>query len=64
MALLTSDMADQLEHGEMTETTTHHPLRPVFVAVLALKIAVASLLIGAAAFAPSVSAESSYFVSE
>lgn len=63
MALLTSDMADQLEHGEMTETT-HHPLRPVFVAVLALKIAVASLLVGAAAFAPSVSAESSYFVSE
>ncbi|MCJ8508711.1 hypothetical protein MUU53_12395 [Rhizobium lemnae] len=63
MALITSDMAEQLEDRSMTETT-HHPLRPVFVAVLALKIAVASLLIGAAAFAPSVSAEGSYFVSE
>lgn len=63
MALLSSDMAEQLDNRDMTETT-HHPLRPVFVAVFALKIAVASLLVGAAAFAPSVSAESSYFVSE
>ena len=63
MASLTTDMAEKLDSRVMTDST-HHPLRPVFLAVFALKIAVASLLVGAAAFAPSVSAESSYFVSE
>jgi hypothetical protein len=37
-----------------------HPLRPVFVTVLTLKIAVAAFLLGTVSLAPPVSAETSY----
>ena len=38
-----------------------NPLRPLFITVLAAKVAVAAFLVTAASFAPPVSADESYF---
>ncbi|MFN7026051.1 MAG: hypothetical protein ACK4QP_16355 [Pseudorhizobium sp.] len=40
-----------------------HPLRPVFVTVLAAKVVVAAFLLATVSMAPPVSAETSYFAS-
>ena len=39
---------------------TSHPLRPVFVTVLAAKVVVAAFLLATVSMAPPVSAEASY----
>ncbi|SIQ22554.1 hypothetical protein SAMN05880590_102670 [Rhizobium sp. RU35A] len=41
-----------------------HSLRPLLVAVLAAKLAVAAVLVGCAAMAPTVAADGGYFVSD
>ncbi|MBT9372508.1 hypothetical protein [Rhizobium sp. CSW-27] len=41
-----------------------HPLRPVLVTVLAVKLAVAAVLLACASMAPTVAAEGRYFVSD
>ena len=43
------------------QTAASNPLRPLFITVLAAKVAVAAFLLTAASFAPPVSADESYF---
>lgn len=45
-------------------TAPAHPLRPVLVTVLAVKLAVAAVLLACAALAPTVAADGRYFVSD
>ncbi|MFD1747084.1 hypothetical protein ACFSE1_16540 [Rhizobium helianthi] len=62
MTIITSDFGHETE-GNRRIGSTAHPLRAVMITVFAAKLAVAAVLIGFAAFAPTVSAETSYFVS-
>jgi hypothetical protein len=43
------------------QAAASNPLRPLFITVLAAKVAVAAILLTAASFAPPVSADESYF---
>ncbi|MCJ8519334.1 hypothetical protein ABID21_002449 [Pseudorhizobium tarimense] len=45
------------------ETAPSHPLRPVFIGVLAAKVVVAAFLLATVSMAPPVSAEASYYAS-
>ncbi|MCB5201364.1 hypothetical protein LH464_02580 [Neorhizobium sp. T786] len=42
------------------EAPASHPMRPMFITVLAAKVAVAAFLLATASFAPPVSADQSY----
>ena len=54
-------LSDGSDAGEASVQA--HPLRPVFVAVLAAKVLVAAFLLTTVSMAPPVSAETSYFAS-
>lgn len=62
MTMMTSDFAEDLP-GRERSVASANPLRPVMITVFAAKLAVAAVLVSCAAFAPTVSAETSYFLS-
>ncbi len=56
-------LSDGSDAANSEASVQAHPLRPVFVAVLAAKVLVAAFLLTTVSMAPPVSAETSYFAS-
>lgn len=61
MAVLSLSAGSEASSSEVS--VQPHPLRPVFVTVLAAKVVVAAFLLTTVSMAPPVSAETSYFAS-